>query len=154
MQGFDTNNTATIPTERRTLQASPSLRVEMHQAVPTNLPPALILEKADGSFNDENPLPSAHFRNANVEEFFDFVSEVTIKPRDSFDTLTFTLTFAAGNDRTWLIHDGDQASWNKLKNKARFLCNLYRTRVDETELQLVVEFGDKKNMVAGMNAIW
>jgi hypothetical protein len=60
--------------------------------------------------------------------------------------------FALGNER--VVHKGDEAEWNKLKKKAQFLFTLYRTRLDETEFQLVVEIGDKKNTVTGMDAMW
>jgi hypothetical protein len=124
------------------MEASP-----IPQALPTNPPPSLVLQKADGSFDDENPLPSAHFRNSNVDEFFAFVSQMTTKPRDSFDKLTLTFMFASGDDRTWLIQKGDETAWNKLKKKGKFLCNLYRTRLEDEDFQLVVEFGDKRSMV-------
>lgn len=146
VQSFDASSTSATP-GIGTMQTSPIRRADSHQPLPTNPPPALILEKADGSFDDENPLPSAHFRNSNVIEFFSFVSEITKKSRDSFDRLTFTFLFASGDDRTWLIQEGDEIAWNKLKKKARFLCNLWRTRLEESELQLVVEFGDKRNMI-------
>jgi len=146
---FDTRSTAALSPGLRILQASPSLHAEQHQALPINPPPALILEKADGSFDEDDPLPSAHFRNSTVNEFFSFVSEATGKPRDLFDRLTFTLLFVRGGDCVRLVHEGDDTAWNKLKNKTRFLCNLYRTRTEESELQLVVEFGDKRKVVEG-----
>jgi hypothetical protein len=141
------HNTTAAPPGQRTLQASPALQVEQHQSSPTNLPPFLILEKADGSFDEDDPLPSTLFRNSTVNEFFSFVSDTIGKPRDSFDRLTFTFLFVRGGDCTRLIHEGDDTAWNKLKKKAKFLCNLYRTRTEESELQLVVEFGDKRTMV-------
>jgi hypothetical protein len=147
VQSFDTSSISATP-GIGTIQTSPVRRADSHQPLPTNPPPALVFEKADGSFDDENPLPSAHFRNSNVIEFFSFVSETTTKSRDSFDRLTFTFPFAFGDDRTRLIQEGDEIAWNKLKKKARFLCNLWRTRLEESELQLVVEFGDKSNMVS------
>lgn len=128
------------------MQRSPALQAANFPAILANPPPALVLEKADGSFDDDNPLPSAHFHNSNVDEFFSFVSETTQKPRNSFDSLTFTFLFASGDDRTWLIQEGDEMAWNKLQRKAHFLCKLWKTKTEESELQLVVEYGDKRKM--------
>lgn len=145
VHSFDTSNAVPTSPQQRLVQASPKPQA-------ANPPPALILESADGSFDDENPLPSAHFRDSNVHDFFHLVSEITGKPRGSFNELTFTFMFivATSNDRTWLIHEGDDVAWNKLQKKARFLCNLWKSRTEESELQLVVEFGDKKNLVRGL----
>jgi hypothetical protein len=128
------------------MQRSPALQAANFPAMLANPPPALVLEKADGSFDDDNPLPSAQFHSSNVDEFFSFVSEMTQKPRDSFDSLTFTFLFASGDDRTWLIQEGDEMAWNKLQRKAHFLCKLWKTKTEESELQLVVEYGDKRKM--------
>jgi len=146
VQSFDTRSASVTSPKLGSMQRSPALQAANFPAMLANPPPALVLEKADGSFDDENPLHSAHFHNSNVDEFFSFVSETTQKPRDSFDSLTFTFLFASGDDRTWLIQEGDEMAWSKLQRKAHFLCKLWKTKTEESELQLVVEYGDKRKM--------
>jgi len=134
------------------MDGSPARQVASYQSLPTNQRLVLVLEKADGSYNDDDPLPHTHLRDSNVNEFFSLVAKISNKALDSLDCLTFTFMFALGNER--VVHKGDEAEWNKLKKKAQFLFTLYRTRLDETEFQLVVEIGDKKNTVTGMDAMW
>ncbi|KAE9372633.1 hypothetical protein N431DRAFT_466874 [Stipitochalara longipes BDJ] len=143
IQGSNDSNTVATSPRQMTLQPSPALSADRRQTYPTGQLPALIIEKNDGSFDNENPLSSSHFRDLDIRGFFNFVSEAAAKPRDSFDKLTFTFIFTEGADRLWLINDGDEGAWNKLQKKARFLCKLYKTRTEESDLQLVVEFGDK-----------
>jgi hypothetical protein len=150
VQSFNTSSIPATSPGQKPKQESPAPQSGIHQELPTNIQPRLVLEKANGSFEIENPLPSTHLRNSNVDEFFSFISETTMKPRDTFDTLTFTLMFIEGIDRTWLVHEGDEAAWNRLKKVAKFLSNLNKTRVEESEFQIVVEFGDKRIMGAKM----
>jgi hypothetical protein len=138
--------------ETKTMSISATQQAANHQALSTEQRLVLVLEKADGSFDDENPLHSKHLRNSNVNEFFSFVSEMSNMPLESLDSLTFTFMFALGNER--VVHKGDETEWSKLKKKARFLFTLYRTRSDEEEFQLVVEIGDKKNIVKAEDAMW
>ena len=143
MQNIDTLRSATTSPGQRTLQPSPALSADRRQALPTAQLPALVLEKVDGSFDNENPLPPSHFQDLDVDGFFSFVSEVTTKPRELFDKLTFTFLFEKGADRIWIINEGDEAAWNKLQNKAEFLYNLREPMTKKSKLLLVVEFGDK-----------
>ncbi len=143
MQKVDTLRSATTSPGQRTLQPSPALSADRRQALPTTQLPALVLEKVDGSFDNENPLPPSHFQDLDVDGFFSFVSEVTTKPRELFDKLTFTFLFEKGADRIWIINAGDEAAWNKLQNKAEFLYNLREPMTKKSTLLLVVEFGDK-----------
>ena len=146
VQSFDNRRQSVTSPGIGNMQRSPALQAANFSAILANPPPALVLEKADGSFDEDNPLPSANFHNSNVDEFFSFVSETTQKPRNLFDSLTFTFLFASGDDRTWLIQEGDEMAWSKLQRKANFLCKLWKTKTEESELQLVVEYGDKRKM--------
>jgi hypothetical protein len=147
VQSFDTRSASVTSPGIGNMQPSPALQEAKYHAMLANPPLALVLEKVDGSFDDENPLPSTHFRESNVDEFFSFVSETTQKPRDSFDCLTFTFLFASGDDAIWLIQEGDEVAWSKLQRKSHFLCRLWKLKTVESELQLVVEFGDKRKMI-------
>jgi len=138
-----TSATVSDSVGQRTLQPNTVISADRGHTGSTPQLPTLILEKIDGSFDDENPLPSSYLRDLDVRGFFAWVSEATKKPRNSFDKLTFMFIFAEGADCLWLINEGDEAAWKKLQKKARFLCKVYKTRTTEADLQLVVEFGDK-----------
>lgn len=138
--GPEPNNTSSVPL------------VPNRQARLTRQRLVLVLEDANGSLDDDNPLPATHLGDSNVTGFFALVSEISKKPLESLDCLTFTFIFAPGNER--VVEKGDEKEWNKLKKKALLLFKLYRTRSDESEFQLVVEIGDKKKIVTGLDAMW
>jgi len=135
------------------LNTSPAPPIAGNQALSTNQRLVLVLEKSDGSYNDDDPLPHTHLRDSNVNEFFSLVAEISNKPLDSLHCLTFTFMFAPLSNQR-VIQKGDEAEWSKLKKKVLFLFNINRIRMDDTEFQLVVEIGDKRNIVTGMDAMW
>lgn len=148
--------TAAIPIKSPgsgTLSPSPDFRRAAPQTIFRSKSLVLVLEKPDGTFNDDEPLPARHLRDSNVTEFFNLVSTFSDKPLESLNELTFTFLFVSSEDRVRVVRKDDEAEWNKLKRKAVFLFNLNKTRLDEEEFQVVVELGDKRNKISAVD-VW
>jgi hypothetical protein len=136
-----------------TMNASPGPHAAGHQA-PSRQRLVLVLEKADGSYNDDDPLPHTHLRESNVNEFFSLFAETSNKSLDSLECLTFTFMFAPAAANKRVVHKGDEVEWDKLKKKVVFFFNLLKTDLDMEEFQVVVQIGDRKNRVTVMDAMW
>lgn len=136
-----------------TLSPSPDFRTTVQRMTPRSKSLVLVLQKPDGTFNDDEPLPARHLRDCNVIEFFDLVSSFSSKPLESFNELTFTFVFVSSEDRVRVVCKDDEAGWNKLKKKAVLFFGLYKDRLDDDEFQVVVEPGDKRNKISAVD-VW
>jgi hypothetical protein len=139
-----------IPPGFPILSPSPSLR---SPATPSRTSQRLlfILQKAGGGFDyDLKRAPTlADVGRFSIDEFFSLYAERSGTALDTIDCLTFTFTFAEGNDM--VVHRSDHLAWETLQFSSENLFILHKRKIaksgNKINFTVNVENGDKINLV-------
>ena len=139
-----------VPPGLPILSPSPSLR---SPAAPSRIGQRLlfILQKAGGGFDyDLKRAPTlADVNRFSIDEFFSLYAERSGTPLEAIDCLTFTFTFAEGNDM--VVHRRDQEAWETLQFSSENLFILHKRKTAKSgnrmNFPVNVEIGDKINLV-------
>jgi hypothetical protein len=139
-----------IPPGPQILSPSPSFR---SPAVPSRNGQRLlfILQKAGGGFDyDLKRAPTINdVKKFSIDQFFSLYAERSGTLLDAIDCLTFTFTFAEGNDM--VVHKGDQEAWGILQFSSENLFAVHKRKTAKSENKMSftvnVEIGDRINLV-------
>jgi hypothetical protein len=139
-----------MPPSLPILSPSPSLR---SPAAPSRTGQRLlfILQKAGGGFDyDLKRAPTlVDVKRFSIYQFFSLYAERSGTPLGAIDCLTFTFTFAEGNDM--VVHKGDQEAWEILQFSSDNLFAVHKRKTaksgNKTNFTVNVEIGDKINLV-------